>query len=144
MSVFASFLNKYSTGVVNFYSTNYKAMLVSSAPTPANLKNWTFRSSATSIEFTSTTGGYTSGGIALTYTDGTLDRANFKQPIVFDDVTTGWTGITGTVAGAIVYANVGTAATDILFQYISFGGEIPLADADFGWNFAGSFYIQQS
>lgn len=137
--VFSSFLNKYANGNVNFTSSVYKVILVSTAPTVNQLNNWTYRSSASSIEVVSS--GYTAGGINLGYAIGTLERSAIKQPIVFDNVTNGWSGLTTNVAGSIIYANVGTASTDILCCYFDFGGTIPLSSATFGWEFATPFYL---
>jgi len=66
---------------INFGADTFKALLVSSIPTEANLDAWAFRSSVTNEH--ASTGGYTAGGVAVTATVGTVDAVNDRVAVTF-------------------------------------------------------------
>lgn len=78
-----------------------------------------FRDDVTANEVTGT--GYTAGGATLANKSlATVSTSNKKWDA--DDVS--WTTSTITAYGAVLYKDVGTAATDPLIGFIDFGGAI--------------------
>ena len=127
-----------ATAGVNWSSDTFKVLLVSSVPTEANLDGWTVRSNVTN-EITGT--GYTAGGIAQAFTLAALDTTNNKQSITWTNITNGWTASTFNAMGAIIYKNVGTAATDTLIAFIDFNGTITCTNGTFSISYTASFDI---
>lgn len=115
---------------IDFDSDTLKVMLVTSSYTPDAAHD--FRNDVTN-EVTGT--GYTTGGAALTSPTLTLVGDDY----VFDAADVTWPSSTITARGAVLYKDVGTAATDPLIAYFDFGGNITSTAGTFtlAWNASG-------
>lgn len=80
--------------------------------------------------------GYVAGGKTLT----TVTLAISSNVVTLDADDILWT-VTGTLTAryAIIYASIGSAATDFLIGYVDFGGDVTAIDGTFKitWNTAG-------
>ena len=125
----------------NLGSDSLKVMLVSSVPSEANLDAWVSRADVTN-EVTGS--GYTAGGIAQAYTLDALDTTNNRQPVTLTDITNGW-GPTATfsAAGAIIYKNSGSAATDYLMFFVDFGGNVSCSAGTYSITYSSKFYANR-
>lgn len=139
----ANFLNLttlFAKGDIDFDVNTFKTMLVSSVPSEANLDSWTTRANVTN-EVVGT--GYTTGGINQPFTLDAVDTVNNRQPVTWTNLTDGWTGATFTAAGAIIYKNVGSAATDLLFAFLDFGGNVTCTAGSFSVDYLTDFFINR-
>jgi len=121
---------------IDFDTLTTKVLLVTAAPN----QNHEFRSSLTTE--LAAGGGYTQGGIDQPFTLDAVDTTNHRQAVSYTDITNGWTGATWTgVVGAIIYVNVGSAATDILLHYVEFGSVTQPTSGNFSIDYTAPFYI---
>lgn len=127
---------------IDFDTASIKVMLVSSVPTTTettgNQDTWEFRAAVTN-EITGT--GYTSGGIAQAFTLNAITLAPGKQTVTYANITNGWTGATFSAVGAIIYLNVGSAATDILMHFVDFGGTVSCTAGNFSITYSTTLDI---
>lgn len=129
----------FAKGDIDFDTISLKVMLVTSVPSEANLDAWEFRSDVTNEH--AATGGYTAGGVAQAYTLGAVDTTNDKTPITFTNNSTAWTSATLTAVGSIIYKDTGSAATDILMQFIDFGGTVSSTAGTFALTYTATHDI---
>lgn len=127
-----------SAAGANWTTDTFKVLLVSSIPSEANLDTWATRSQVTN-EITGT--GYTLGGIAQAFTLDALDTANNKQSVTYTNIVNGWTASTFSAVGAFIYANKGTAATDILAHFVDFGATVSCVAGTFSITYSSTFNI---
>lgn len=125
----------------NFTSDTLKVLLVSAAPSEANLDAWANRSDITGIEVTGT--GYSAGGIAQPYTLNALDTALNRQTITLTNIVDGWTGATISAVGAIVYKNSGSSATDKLITFVDFGGTVAVTGGTFSITYSTDLIVSR-
>jgi hypothetical protein len=137
---FLSLTQNLAKGQIDFSTGSFKVMLVSVAPTEAELDAWAFRAAVTN-EVVGT--GYTAGGVAVTATVGAVDTGNNWTPITFTNLPSGWTTATITAVGCIIYQSVGTAGTDKLIQYGDFGAPVASTAGTFGLTFTTPIYIKR-
>ena len=127
---------------VDFDVHTFKVMLVSSVPTTTdttgNQDVWAFRSAVTN-EITGT--GYTAGGIAQAFTLDALTLVAGKQTITWTNIVNGWTGATFSAAGAIIYRDTGSSATDILLHFVDFLGTVTCTAGTFSITYSAPFSI---
>lgn len=124
-------------GQVNYSTVSLKTLLVSAAPTETQLDTWDYRADVTT-EVTGT--GYTAGGVAQAFTLDALDTTGNRQTITLTNLTSAWTTATISAVGAIVYANIGTSATDILIGYVDFGGTVSSTAGSYSVTYGGPIY----
>lgn len=118
----------------NGTGTSLRLMLVTSAyvANETARDTHTKRSDITN-EVTGT--GYTAGGQPFPTTPTlALDTANNRYTVTFPAVT--WASSTITARGGVIYRNVGSAATDNLLTYVSFGASDIISS---GGNFTVTF-----
>lgn len=110
-------------------------MLVDNTYPASALPEHDFRDDVTAFEISGT--GYTAGGQQLASKTVTQDDVDDEGAFDAADVT--WSGATFTARGAIVYKNVGTAATDNLVCFIDFGSDQTASGGPFSieWNAEG-------
>lgn len=125
---------------INFAADSFKMLLVSAAPSEANLDTWANRSDV-SNEVSGA--GYTAGGVAIALTVGSLDSANNRLAITAANLAPGWTSATITAVGAIIYKSTGNAATDKLVAFVDFGGTVSSTNGNFVINFSAPLYINR-
>jgi len=135
---FTVIANAIAVGGMLFGTDTTKVLLVTSTPTESNFDTWQNRDDVTN-ECTGTA--YTAGGIAQAYTLDALDTGNNRQSITYADITNGWLSATFSAAGAIIYKDSGSAATDILLHYVDFGGVQSIVTANFSFTYNAPFYI---
>jgi hypothetical protein len=121
-----------------YFTGSFKFLLVSAAPSEANLDAWDFRNDVTN-EVTGT--GYTAGGVPVTVTVGAVDTANNRVAITISNLSPGWTTATINAVGGWLYKNVGTAATDDLIAFVDFGSAVVSTASDFSVTFSAPIYI---
>lgn len=128
---------------IDFDTATFKVMLVSSVPTTTettgNQDAWTARSNVT-IEVPAT-GGYTAGGIAQAFTLNAVTLVGGTQTITWTNITNGWTSSTISAAGAIIYLNTGTAATDLLLHFVDFNGTVASTNGNYSITYSTPFTI---
>lgn len=117
-------------GTIDLDTNTFKVMLVTSAYTPSAAHD--FRDDITNEVIGA---GYVTGGETLSTPTVTLDGVTADWDAV--DVT--WAASTITARGAVIYKNVGTAATDNLIAYIDFGTDQISSSGNFTiqWNAGG-------
>jgi hypothetical protein len=119
-----------------YFTGSFKFLLVSAAPSEANLDAWAVRSSVTN-EVTGT--GYTAGGVATTVTVGAVDTANNRVAVTISNFTL--PNATLTAVGGWLYKVVGTAATDQLVSFVDFNAPVSSTASDFAVTFSDPIYI---
>jgi hypothetical protein len=139
---FTNFARHLAKADTDFDTATFKVLLVSVAPTTTETTGsqdtWEFRSSVTN-EVVGT--GYTAGGIAQAFTLNAVTLVPGKQTITWTNISNGWTGATFSAVGAIIYQNVGSAATDILLHYIDFGATATCTAGTFSITYSTTFDI---
>lgn len=138
-AVFLNFATNLAAGSVNFNTASFKLLLVNTAPTLSQIDTWVYRSDVTT-EITGAVG-YTTGGVAVTLTVGSLDTVNNRLPITIGNLNPGWSSSTISAVGGILYVNTGTSTTDTLVQFVDFGGTVSSAGGDYVVSFASPIYI---
>jgi len=135
---FRNLADHLAKAAINFGSDSFKVLLVSSVPSETNLDGWINRSDVTT-EVTGT--GYTSGGVAVTATVGSVDTTNNRVAITFGNLSPGWTSATISAVGAIIYKSTGTASTDKLVQFVDFSGTVASTNGNYSVTFSTPLYI---
>lgn len=122
-----SFKKLLMDGSINLTTaSNLKVMLVTSAYTP-DIDTHEFRTSVTNE--VANGNGYTTGGATLTEVAVTKETTTDVGKLDAADVT--WAASTITARGAVLYRNVGTAATDNLIAYFDFGADKSSSNGNF-------------
>ena len=127
-------------GQINFSTGTFKCLLVSAAPSEANMDAWLVRQDVLTAAIEVAGTGYTAGGNAVTATVGATDATNNRTAITFGNPAA-WTASTITAVGAIIYQVIGTAATDLLVAYLDFGGTITSTADSFTLTLSTPLYI---
>lgn len=125
---------------INLATGTFKAVIVASIPSEANLDAWDFLNDV-SIEIAAG-GGYSAGGFAVTPTLGAVDAANNRVPVTYAAATPTYAASTITGVGCIVYQVEGTAAASPLLHFIDWNGTITSTNGNFQANFLTPLYIQ--
>lgn len=128
-----------ATAAINLNTASYKCLLVTAVPSESHLDTWLVRADVTS-EASGT--GYTAGGVAVTGTYA-FDTANNRSSLTFTDLAPGWSTATITAVGAIIYQNVGSAATDKLLTFVDFLGTVSSTAGDFSVTFSSPLYLNR-
>lgn len=120
-------------GGINLDTDVIKVMLVTNVYVP-NIDTHDFRDDVTNEVVGA---GYVSGGKILANIVVAIDTVNDRATLDGDDIQ--WAASTITAAGAVIYRNVGTPATDDLIGFLDFGGDIVSDNGDFdiAWNAIG-------
>lgn len=127
-------------GDAYFGSGTFKFLMVASVPDETELDTFDFRNDVTD-EITGT--GYTSGGVAVTLTVGSVDTTNNRTPVTVTDLAPGWTSATISAVGGWIYKDTGNAATDELISFVDFGGTVTSTASDFNVDFTAPLYINR-
>lgn len=121
-----------------FGSGTFKFLLVSSVPTETHLDTWDFRND---VNNEVTGAGYTSGGVAVTLTVGSVDTTNNRVAVTASNLSPGWASATVSAVGGWIYKDNGSAATDELVQFVDFGGTVSSTAGAFSVTFTAPIYI---
>lgn len=122
LTKFQDFVEQLGKGVHNFSSNSFKVALTNSAPSATN----TILSDITQI---SATGGYTSGGYALSGV--TWSEASGTAKLVITDlVITASGGSVGPFRYVVLYNDTATSPADALIGYYDYGSALTLADGE--------------
>lgn len=138
--IFNNFLGDIGNGTIDWDTDSFKCMLVTATYTP-DIDTHINRDDV-SNEVVGT--GYTLGGAAMSGEAVTVDNTNDWGKYDADNVQ--WVTSTITARAAIVYKDVGTAATDILVGYWDFGGDIVSTADTFTvtWGANGLFTLKKA
>lgn len=122
-----------ANGGIDLDTDAIKVMLVTSSYVP-NIDTHDFRDDVTDEVVGA---GYVAGGKSLANIVAAQDNPNDRATLDGDDIQ--WAGSTITAAGAVIYRDVGTAATDDLIGFLDFGGDIVSDNGNFdiAWNAIG-------
>lgn len=122
-------LEKVARGQIDLDTDVFKCMLVQSAYAPDKDAH-EFRSSVTNE---ASGAGYTTGGSVVTATV-SRDDANDRVDVTFSNPS--WANATITARAAVIYKNVGSAATDPLIAYVDFGSDVTSTNGTFAVTFS--------
>lgn len=141
---FTNLAKHLAKGTIDFDTDAFKAILVTSIPTTTdttgNMDTWEFRDDVTNEHAVS--GNYLAGGFDCTPAGpGNLDLINERYEITFSNATPAFASSTITAVGAIIYRNVGTAATDELISFVDFSGTVSSTNGDFNVTFTDTLDI---
>lgn len=123
-----------------YFTGSFKFLLVSAAPSEANLDAFDFRDDI--VNEVADSGTYASGGAAVTCTVGSYDSANNRVEVTFGNPAT-WTSATITAVGGWIYKVIGAAATDQLVAFVDFGGTKTSTAGDFAVTFTTPLYVNR-
>lgn len=144
VTIYNNALKEMAQGTIRFDgNTAMKLLLVqpSSQYTPS--KTHVYRSP----DFTGTEvlagNGYTAGGATVTLTSSSVTISG-SNTIDIAFPTTSWSSSSISAKAALLYANIGTAATDKLIAYIDFGQTITSSNSTFTVTFSTALKLQNS
>ncbi|QIB67185.1 hypothetical protein [Kineobactrum salinum] len=123
----------YAHGRINYSTGAFKAVLVASIPSEANLDAWEYLDDVT-IEIAAG-GGYSLGGFDVTMIVAALDAANDLQAIALSAASPTYETATISAVGCIVYQDTGDGATSPLICFVDYDGTITSTAG----NFTGTF-----
>lgn len=123
-----------------YFTGTYKMLLVSSAPSEADLDAFDFRNDV--VNEVAASGTYATGGAAVTCTVSAVDTVNNRVDVTFGNPAP-FTGATISAVGGWIYKDVGTAATDELVTYVDFGGTITSTAGTFTTTFSAPLYVNR-
>lgn len=138
---FSNITDHLAKAAVNFSTDTFKAVLVTSVPSEANLDAWVNRSDVTNEH--AATGGYTTGGFAVTASVGTVDTANNRTAVTFTCGNPTYSSATISAVGCIIYKSTGTPSTDKLLHFVDFGGTVSSSSGTFTVSFSTPLYINR-
>ena len=125
---------------INFATDDFKAVLVSSVPSEANLDAWDFLNDVNN-EITDTD--YTAGGFAVTASVGTVDAGNDRIAVTYSAASPTYSTATISAVGCIIYKDTGVAGTSPLAHFVDFDGTVSSTNGDFTVTFTTPFYINR-
>lgn len=123
-----------------YFTGVFKMLLVSAAPSEANLDAFAVRSDITNEVPNS--GSYSAGGAAVTCTVGAYDAANNRVPVTFGSPAA-FTAATIGAVGGWIYKSIGTAGTDQLVTYVDFGGLVSSTNDTFTVTISAPLYVNR-
>lgn len=135
---FNSAIHKIITGAIDLDTDSFKMLLITSVLTETEKDSFDFRDDI--INEVAAGGGYTTGGNVCTLTVAAVDNVNNDVEVTCAAVS--WPTATITAAAAVIYKNVGTAATDPLLCHIDFGGSVSSTNGTFTVTPSGSLKFQ--
>lgn len=121
-----------------YFTGTFKFLLVSSVPSETDLDTFDFRSD---IANEVTGSGYTSGGVNLSVSVGSVDTANNRVAVTVADLSPMLATATVSAVGGWIYKSTGNAATDELVQFVDFGGTVSSTAGAFNVDFTSPLYI---
>jgi hypothetical protein len=124
---------------IDFATGAFKALLVTAVPDETALDTWVDRADVTSEHAAS--GGYPTGGYAVTAVVSAVDTTNNRVSITFDAADPVDTLTTISSVGLIVYLDTGVAANDLLVSFVDFGGTVASTNGDYTLTFTTPLYI---
>lgn len=125
-----------------YFTGTWKFMLVTSAPSEADLDSWATRSQVTSEHAAS--GGYTAGGFNVTIDSVTLDTENNRAVVTFSAANPTLNNVTlAGVVGGFLYKSLGSAATDELVTFVDYGSAKGVTAGNFTHTFTTPLYINR-
>lgn len=123
-----------------YFTGAWKFMLVTAAPSEANIDAWDTRSDVTSEH--PATGGYVAGGFSVTIESIALDVENNRAAVTFTNEDPALTDVTVSgVVGGFLYKALGSAATDELATFVDYGGVKGVTAGNFRHTFTTPLYI---
>ncbi len=126
---------------VDYSSASFKMLLHSSVPSESNLDTWVDRADVSNE--IAATGGYSTGGFAVTATVNALSTASNKQTVTFAASNPVIGAFTGVFLAGSIYLSTGVAANDLLLHMIDFGGTITGGGGPLAVTFTNDFEIQR-
>lgn len=126
---------------VNFATATFKAVLVTSVPSEANLDTWDFLNDVTNE--VAAGGEYATGGFDVTASVGAVDADNNRVAVTYSCASPTYTASTITARGAIIYASITDAASSPVLHFVDFGSDQSSSNGNFTVTFDTPFYINR-
>jgi hypothetical protein len=137
---FTHFADHLARGRINYATATVKGIIVTVAPTEANIDTWDYRDDITNEA--PATGGYVTGGFAVTASIGAVDAANDRVPVTFSAASPTYSNSTITGVGVVIYIDTGVAGTSPVCHYVEFDeGEESSTNGNFTVTFSAPLYI---
>ena len=124
---------------INFDSDTFKAVLVTSVPSAANLDAWDFLNDVSNE--VAAGGEYATGGFAVTAVVGAVDTVNDRVPVTYSAASPTYSASTITARGCIIYKDTTVASTSPIAHFVDFGEDKVSDNGDFTVTFDTPFYI---
>lgn len=125
---------------INFESDTFKAVLVSSVPSEANLDAWDFLND---VNNEITDADYTAGGFAVTAVVSAVDAANDRISVTYSAASPTYSNATISAVGCIIYKDTGVDTTSPLAHFVDFLETVSSTNGDFTVTFSTPFYINR-
>ena len=126
---------------INFATDDFKAVIVSSIPTEANLDAWEFLNDVTNE--IAAGGEYVAGGFAVTAAVGAVDTTNNRVAVTFSAASPTYTDSTISGVGCIIYKDTGVAGTSPLAHFVDWDGTVSSTNGNFTATFSTPLYINR-
>ena len=126
---------------INFATDTFKAVIVSSVPTEANLDAWDFLNDVTNE--IAAGGEYVAGGFAVTAAVGAVDAANNRVAVTFTAASPTYTNSTITGVGCIIYKDTTVAATSPVAHFVDWLGTVTSTNGNFTATFTTPLYVNR-
>ena len=125
---------------IDFATHTFKAVLVSSIPSEANLDAWDFLNDVTNEIVDAD---YTAGGFAVTAVVSAVDAANNRIAVTYSAASPTYAAATISAVGCIIYRDTTVAATSPLAHFVDFLETVSSTNGDFTVTFTTPFYINR-
>lgn len=136
---FTNLADHLARAAINFGTGTFKAVIVDTIPSEANLDGWRFRDAITGEA--PATGGYVAGGFAVTATVGAVDAANNRVPVTFSAATPTYEAATISGVGCIIYQDTGVAGTSPVAHFVDWLDTVASTNGNFEVTFSTPLYI---
>jgi len=123
---------------VDWAGATFKAILVTAAPSAAQIDTWEYYSDVTTEV---TDADYTAGGYVMTASIGSLDTVNDRLPITYAASNPVATNAAITARGMIIYSEEASAGTSPLLHFVDFGEEKSTTDGEWNLSVDTPFYL---
>lgn len=143
VTIYNNALKEMAQGTLRFDgNTTFKVMLAGTGSTYTVSKNHIIRTDLGGNWAEANGTGYTAGGAAVTFTNGsvTIDTSNNLIKIAIPTVN--WASSTISAKGAVLYTNTGSSATDKLVAYVDFGGTVSSSASTLSLTFSTPLQLQ--
>ena len=123
---------------VDWAGATFKAILVTAAPTSAQIDTWEYLDDVTTEV---TDADYTAGGFVVAASIGSLDTVNDRLPVTYSATNPVYTDASIAARGMIVYSEEATADASPLLHFVDFGEDKSTTAGEWTVSFDSPCYI---